>query len=311
MKRKIFALFILAIFLVSTISVFAKEDTERVANSREVVKELKASREDIREVKMNLSEDRQNIRTKITDIKRDCDDDQTNCTKVKENFMKTDAKNYLLNVIEKYENALIHRKEVMQKVLANKTNSTNTAIFEKRIAEIDARLVILAEIKVQAESATTKEETKTIAKQLREQFKNIKNSLDNSKVEILSHRFAFSIEQSESLEKRLDRVLEKLKADGYDVSKIETNVTIFKEHIAKAKALTEEAKTILNAAESSDTESVRNSHELLAEAHKELKLAHQELKSIVAQLKITVKDTEVDNLIENTPETNTTVTTEV
>lgn len=319
--KRLMALFVLGLFLISIVPVFA-HDAERnrelrvrglsefgmnaseiehnnaLARERhELLKEkfLEAKVKFMESKEVFLSE-RANIKSKIDEIKSLCESNPNSerCSQMKENFIRGDAKTYLLHALDTIENVLEKRKAKIEEIAdANMTASVKAGL-DLRLTEIDNELEVIAQIRSKVEAATTKEEIKDAARELRREWKNIKVHLELSAGHVLSNRFAFVIHRAESLEKKLDNTLLKLQSKGYDVSVVDADVQDFKAHIERAKELATEAKAKFNEAkaEENNTE-LRDGHNLLVEAHDELKLAHEGLKEILSKLKATA-GSEVD-----------------
>lgn len=312
--KKLMALLVIALFLVSIVPVFAheneradREDRNRglsafgqAASEIETDSELTVEarheklREKFDEAKANflasketfLSE-KASLKAKIAEVKAVCREnpDSEDCNELKERVAKGEGKNYLLHSIDVIENVLEKRKAKIEGLLASGEISTQAeARLEARLSEINAQLEDLAELRTEVDSATTKAEIKAAARELRVSWRGIKVDLEASGAEVVSHRFSFAINRAESLERKLDRTLERLEAQGHDVSTVEADVNSFKAHIDVAQSLTEEARAKF--ADSSPSEAdVRAAHELLVQAHAELKLAHIDLKKIISGLK--------------------------
>ncbi len=324
--KKILAIFIVVLFLVSLVPVFAEdsnnsdEGTGDVSTknelSREQVKEtnkinrellkqkaeqlkeriqeakdkFKEAKDKLVEARRSFAESREDLRNKTKEVTDFCKKNKgTECEQKKEDFVKTSAKTYLLNTINKIENALDQRVAKINELLA-KPNVTNTEVLQTRLTEISQDKAKLAEFKAQLENATTKDQVKTVAAALKDEWKSIKDGLELSRGDILSHRFEFAVERSEELQKNLDKALEKMKAKGLDVANVQAKVDSFNAHIANAKDLVEQARAKFADSSLDRATAAKTGHELLVEAQKELNAAHGDLKSIVSLVKAQKED---------------------
>lgn len=297
--KKTIALFILALFLISLVPVFALEDNRTLRQDKEIIKQnreavkeraqqLKEQFENAREQLKNLREDykkgKENVLEKLKGVKDACKQDQnaTACKSLKESFFVDNFKPHLLKALDVMKEAIQKREARINEVLAN-PNVQNKDSLNAQLTALDAELVNLADLQTKIEAAQTKEEVKAETKSVKDEWKQVKIILEGSRGVVLTHMFDFAISRSESLEKRLDTVLAKMQADGKDVSAVQANVDSFKAHIAKAKDLVEQARTEFNSG--AKEEIVKQAHQLLVQAQEEMKAAHEDLKDIVKEVK--------------------------
>jgi len=184
--------------------------------------------------------------------------------------------------VQKKEGQKKRKAKLEEEIASAEAQSQDATDLEANIEAVNAQLKVISDLKAKLDAATTKEEVKALTKEIKTTWKGIKSDLEGSRGTIMTHKFAFAVSRSKSLEAKLDRVLEKLKSEGKDVSSVQPKVDSFKAHIARAKELIEQARTKF--ADKSET-SVKQGHELLVQAHQELKLAHSDLKEIVASFR--------------------------
>ena len=149
-------------------------------------------------------------------------------------------------------------------------------------------------IKAEIEAATTKEQMKAIAKNLREK----RGSLEHL-VRVHGGRAVLSsvegiINRASVLEKKLENILAKAEENGITVD-VEAEMTSFSGSIAKAKDKTNQAKAKIEEAqklresESGNKEGVKaltdEAKQLLKEARDAIKEGHSTLKTIVKKIK--------------------------
>ena len=312
--KKIMALVVLTLFLVSLVPVFAgksgddnkrtsgpdvrgvsefgrdassiqkmKEDTK---NRHELLRERFVQAKDkFVESRKDFLSSKMTLRGKHNELKLKCKDNESteDCMKMKKDFLEKEAKSYLVRSLNVVEDVLNKRKAKLEEEIASaEAQSQDATDLEANIEEVNAQLKVISDLKAKLDAATTKEEVKALTKEIKTTWKGIKSDLEGSRGTIMTHKFAFAVSRSKSLEAKLDRVLEKLKSEGKDVSSVQPKVDSFKAHIARAKELIEQARTKF--ADKSET-SVKQGHELLVQAHQELKLAHSDLKEIVASFR--------------------------
>ncbi len=335
--KKLIALLVIALFLVSIVPVFAHEEDESVDEDRsershdlredsdidedrsgrrgslsnvrglsefgrsasDIEVEANASlrhtvlrerfaeaKERFKEAKEAFLSERASVKAKIADAKRACKDneDSEECVNLREEAA-LEAKSYMSHAIDTIESVLEKRKSKIEELMARADASADVkARLQARLDKINLKLEHLSELRAEVEAATTKEEIKDAAKSLRREWKGIKKESDASSGDILSHRFSFAVKRAESLERKLERTLDRLESKGHDVSSVSAQVISFHSHIDKAAELAKEARVKFGQGKTEDD--IKKGHSLLVEAHTELKLAHQDLKNIIRSLKI-------------------------
>ena len=198
------------------------------------------------------------------------------------------AKNYLLHTAD----ALIkHLEKIKAKVQESENIQDDREA--KIVAEIDAQIAEINQIKADIEAATTKEQIKEAAKKLHDKWKRLKHIIRVHAERVVLARVEGIVNRGIVLEKRLDNVLEKAKEKGIEVD-VSAEVAAFSEKIALAKDKYKQAQdklyTALDLKASNSTEeqiktAADEAKALLKEARDAIKEAHDILKTIVKKIK--------------------------
>ena len=165
----------------------------------------------------------------------------------------------------------IEAQLVRLKAVAEQNNRTEVA------AKIQTHIDNVAEIKAKIESATTIEELKSIAAELRVEWKLAQQVVAKNHGLIFVQKIKNFIARIENLADKVDARVDKLEEDGYNVSsaRAELNVTTSLIAQAKQKALDAEAEFKLVAGTPGQDSHFKKGHELLKEANDLLKEAHK------------------------------------
>ncbi|MBI4155451.1 hypothetical protein HY498_05200 [Candidatus Woesearchaeota archaeon] len=259
----------------------AKEIRKEVRETKEKVKAIK---EDVKEVRKSVREDvealkakRADIKSNVKDFKSQCKDVETEECKTKFSAVKTDVKDHFLNVLGTTEKYLNQLKERL---------SSSEIDVSEAIAKVDEKLAALTSLKGKVNGisdSTTKEELRSIQKEIGDFVKDTKKGMAKAVKARATHaKLGVVIKRAESLEARLDRMLENAKENGKDTSKLEPLVSEFKTHVDNAKATYDEIKAKFSTVDNL-SELIKKANDSLKAAHETLTKIHQELKSIKAE----------------------------
>ncbi|HIH26119.1 hypothetical protein J4476_02745 [Candidatus Woesearchaeota archaeon] len=287
--KKIMSIFVLCIFLVSVFSVYAEENTTTNSEKRidkEQNKEVrKEAKENVKDARKDLKESRKGYKELKEEAKK-CSKttlktkETPECSEKVREF-KAEAKPFLK----------ISSEEIL-KVLENEKKRVEASDLENKeehIAALDELITKLKTIqdkisRMPEDSART--ELKDIALLLRKNLQETRNSVKEVNGAFLGKRVGEIIKKAESMEKKMQKILDRLKTDGKDISsvqpdvdKFKANVASAKENHAKASVKIEEARTTKN--KELKTEALK----LLSDAHKNLKDANENLKDVVAKIR--------------------------
>lgn len=213
------------------------------------------------------------------------------------------AKNYLLRVAEALTN---HLEKLKAKVQENKNIADDEEA--KIVAEIDAKIAEVAEIKAEVEAAATKEHVKEASKKLREMWSKLKHIIDLHAKRVVAARVEGIVHRGLVLEKKLDHVLEKAKEKGIEVD-VSAEISMFSEKIAlskdkhtQAQAKLSEALDLRSKGEAADSDKIKSlmneANQLLKESRDALKEAHDVLKTILKKIKDAVPEADLSADVE-------------
>ena len=188
---------------------------------------------------------------------------------------------HILDAIEKHLN----------KVLAN--IQENEYLTEAQVSEltsaINERLEKVSGLRSGLESATTRDEIKALAKDVRELLKDVKDHTKVASGKAFSHRMGGVIVQSEHLQAKLEKVLERMTENGLDTSSAESLISEFGSLIDSAKVRFEAAIAKFKEAESltgdDRAEVIKQAQSSMREAQADLKEARAKLKEITRSVK--------------------------
>ena len=268
-------------------------------------------RQKFQEVKEQFNSDREaflsaktNLKVKVAEVKAACKEDRNGreCLEKRSDVMKKDAKNYMLKALDTMEKVLEKRKAKIEELMARADASAEVkAKLQIRLDNIDARLETIAQLRADVDNDSTSQDVKASARRIRSEWRDIKADLEVSAGDILSHRFSFAVKRAESLERKLERSLDRLEAKGVDISVVQSEIISFHAHIDKAQDFAVQARAKFNAESRTDAD-VKAGHALLVQAQGELKLAHESLKSIVRSLKASVEGEAELNVVSESEE---------
>src|SRR3989338_1400198 len=194
------------------------------------------------------------------------------------------ANNYLGHVLDAIEK---HLNKVLAKV------EENEYLTEAQVSEltsaINERLEKVSGLRSGLESATTRDEIKALAKDVRELLKDVKDHTKVASGKAFSHRMGGVIVQSEHLQAKLEKVLERMTENGLDTSSAEALISEFGSLIDSAKVHFEAAIAKFKEAESltgdDRAEVIKQAQSNMREAQADLKEARAKLKEITRSVK--------------------------
>ena len=248
--------------------------------SDEELNDLRERFEHAQEKFKEARDDLKDIREEIKDARK-AGNEQETLNHSKEFLLK--ASDVLINHLEKI------KAKVQEN--ANIGNETEARI----VAEIDAQIAEINRIKADIHAATTKEEIKAAAKELREKWNKIKNLIRLHTERIVAARVEGIVNFGLVIEKRLDKILDKLDNSSIEVN-VTTEVNAFSEKIATSRDKYKQAQSKFNEildlrtnGEPADSDKIKKlldeANDLLKQAREALREAHEILKTIVKKIK--------------------------
>jgi len=220
-----------------------------------------------------------------------------------ENDLIGHSKAYLV----KFSDALTsHLEKLKAKVQEN--NNIDEETEAKIVAEIDAQIAGIAEIKAEAQAATTKEQVKAAAEKLRKKWNELKNFIDLNAKRVVAARVEGIVNHGLVLEKRLDNVLAKAKEKGIEIN-VTAEISTFSQHIADSRENYLAAQAKISAAfdlrakgEPADSDNIKSllkeADQLLDESRDSLRSAHETLKEILKNVKAAMPDADLSSDVE-------------
>ena len=279
----------------------AKEDIEKLRGKLKSIKIMKVKRAEELDKRKISDAELAGFRTKFEKAK-----ENFNLAKGELENSKKDLNEAIKNKDENktIESAKIYLSKIsdaltshLEKIKAKVQESKN--IPEERakaiVADIDAEIAKIKDIKTEIEAATTKEQIKAAAKKLREEWNKVKNLTKLHADRVISARVEGLVNQGLVLEKRLDNILAKIKEKGISVD-VDADVKTFSDKIAASKDAYTQAQAKLSEAldlrakgEPADSDKIKQltkeAEDLLKQARDSLKEAHNLLKTIVQKIK--------------------------
>ncbi|MDP7116297.1 MAG: hypothetical protein QF915_04520 [Candidatus Woesearchaeota archaeon] len=228
---------------------------------------------------------------------RDCDED---CEVIGERVLE-EAREFVIN---RGDSVVAYINKVITKIDGDEDVDPERA---SRIIQDLKSVVDRVETAIDnAKQATTKKELKKAADEIAFLWKKVKPVARKGTGEILFGHLRKLIVQSQNLEKKLDRVLEKIEEDGIEIDGLDAKVDQFSDYILAAEELQEQVESLLSEAKDmrTDEEPDREAiNEILAkvkvltkDAEEQLKKAHRILVSIVKEIKATQPSISLDTV---------------
>ncbi len=260
---------------------------------------VKEAREDIREVRQNYVQAReryQETRETFAEHRKAflasreqwkaCKDKQSDECKTAHQDMQKNAKPFLLQSADMVLQALQRvkaRLEANEKIDAEKK--------AELLAKIEARIQAVMDARTKVEAMpdnATPAELKESMRVIRNAWKESRGVLKHGVGEVMVARLGNIIHRSQQLEKKLERISEKLQAKGKDASMLNAILVDFTANLASAEESYNKAVEMFKAVKTSrDAEaSVREAHELIVKARTSLNEARQLLKEAVAEIRV-------------------------
>ncbi len=212
-------------------------------------------------------------------IRQSCEDPESEeCAAAKEE-LRAAAKEHFTN---QADIIIRHLEQIKSRAESSEVISEERA--EKIISWADEKIAAFEAIKAEIEAAEDKAAILEAAKNLRDEWKDIKQDARSYVGRIVNSRIGGIIVKSKMLEVKLDRTLERMEANGKDTSEIQPLVDEFHAKIEAASVAYEEAMGHFDeAAETTGAE--RSTHINAAQASmKDAKKALQEATKILRDI---------------------------
>jgi hypothetical protein len=273
MRKTLFALFVVITLLASVMPVSLAEENDTEPRLRERLQLARqryiAAKESYLEAKEAYLEKRLEF-TRARQRVLECQgDNSTECIQVREQ-VEEQSREYLARMADLVLGSL-------EKIKARVEASEDLTEEEKEelIADLDERASAVEEAKTTVEESEDRAEILEAARLIRNEWIKTRPLLRRAAGVVISARMGGIIIQSERLEIKLNRILDRLENEGKDVAEAQDLVDDFGKKIDDAKESHQEAIEKFRAAKNETGEA---SHDLLVEGHKALKEAHTSLK---------------------------------
>ncbi|RME79213.1 MAG: hypothetical protein D6769_03075 [Methanobacteriota archaeon] len=173
------------------------------------------------------------------------------------------------------------------KSFVSKQPSLNETEKANIIAKLDEQIALLKDKQAAIQNATTREELVSNAKEIKDEWGNIKGSAKTALGKVANAKISNLINRAEKAADKVDSIIAKFKDKGYDTTEAEAKLEEFRAKIDKAKQLHEEAKSKYDEADTAkDVDKVvREANSVVKEAAKELKDAYKSLKEAIKDLR--------------------------
>ncbi len=307
--KKIFAMLAIVLLIFSALPAFAEEDgsalgiktQERLKIAEGENTNLGIKTEVEADEKLRIaSETKVRIDTRKTELRRCQLSDTEECKKVREDA-REDAKVYL----EKLAEAIKARLEKLKEKVENSERLTDEEKEEIKI-EIEAQISEVESLKTQIETADTREEILSLAKQLKDILQDIKHKIKFHEELLLHKRVGEIIKQAENLEIKLNKVIARLKEQGLNTATVQDSIDEFNLKIELAKTKYNEGVSLFEEAKEKRDSDKQAAQDLVKQAHEKFREAHQALKeaaSILRKIVVEFKQLKADALVNVTAET--------
>ncbi len=224
--------------------------------------EFKALKEKLKEERKNAQELRKNLRA--------CADLSTDACEAAKGKFDVHIENVVNLVLTKLEEL----KRLVQSVDLDKGKMPDVvARADELIAKIKSKLDA-------AKNAGTKEAYRAALKELKNVLREAQDFVHTVMPQTFNNRLGGILEKAKQLGAKLDRLLERAKSDGRDVSGVEPLITSFKSTVDEALKKFADAKSSFAAGNhEAARKAMQEAHQLLKKAHELLRQIHQTLKN--------------------------------
>lgn len=312
MKRILFALFVLSVFLTSMLPVSAVNESEGVVENTVEVNKTEAAEGSGEDTEAPMIRYRERLQERSEDFKERLEDARERYQIAKENYInarekyfaqkekfiqtrdrlrvckekadceelkekaKDDAKSSLSRMTDMILESL---EKIKAKVEANEDLSEEEQ--EEMLAELDERTTAVTDAKQTVEESENRTEVLEATRLIKAEWTKTKPVLRKVVDRIVNARIGGIIVQTERLDAKLERVINGLEDKGYDVSEAKEIKVEFSEKVEEAKSNHESAK------ESFKEDSPTEGNRYMKEAHQNLKDARVLLRDLVKSIKET------------------------
>lgn len=275
--RKLSAMLVLALFVISVVpAVFAHEGDDGSDESTET------------------TEGKESLRDKMLEEREKMRDTKTRVLEAHEKVMKARAsfldarikiRSGQATTVDKQDFLLAAADKVIELLndLKVKVEASDDEDKAETLAEIDASIEAMTSAKATVEGidteTATREEIRAAAGELRDAWNDAQKVLRKGAGHVVNKRVGNVIQRMDHMDDKLDKILERLAAKGYDVSAAAALTAEFDAKIESAEAHHEKSKELFEAG------SIQEANVEMRAAMADLKDAHNLLKDIVKSLR--------------------------
>lgn len=328
--KKISGLAVLALFLFSLVPVALAEETTEPSTAGEQVKaKVKEPKPLLKKVNQELVEAKnrfQEAKEKYLQVKekymgakekadalrkeiKECKKDNETCDLKKKEYRK-EAKQQLVHLADVILKNLDKLKEKISAAekMEEAERSELLAKVDEQIAEVEKAKAVLGN----TSGEVTEEELKEAVKTVKEAWQKTKKAIKVNAGRLINSQLGHLITQIEKLEAKFEKIRDRLKEKGSDVTSLDLYLGKLNEKLAAAKENWEKAKEKFKEAHSAtDAEGlVQEAHQYQQKARELVKDARKEIRELVKAIKelgkTKVNETSEAAQPENTPEENET-----
>lgn len=225
----------------------------------------------------------------------------------KENNQSEDCKKAKVELLaaakEHFISQADHIIKTLEKIKSRVLGSEDLSDEEetKLIAEIDAEVAKINDIKSRINSAQNKEELLKAAKELKEEWNKIRHQVKRFAAMVVGSRMSGIIVTSKHLEVKLDKVLVRMTENGKDISEVQPLVDEFHKEIELARTEFKDAQELWAKVKAGEDKNltVQQAQDKLKEVREHLKKAREILWKIIQKMdKGALKEVEAENKLE-------------
>jgi hypothetical protein len=265
---------------------------ERLQFRREIAKEqIQLARQRYQTAKQSYLNARQRYQTAKSNIEkarntinRCRDAESEECTQAA-NQMKLHSKNFLESTADRVLNIL---EQLKAKVEANEDLTEEEA--SEMLSNIDEQIQKIEEAKDTIENLdneSTKEDIREAANTIKEAWRETKVIAKQRAGRIVNAKVGGIIVQIEHVKEKLDRIIERLKNEGYEIEGIEQIYADFEVELEKAGENYEKARELYQsaAAPGEIDEVMKQANDYMRKAKQHIQNAHKMLRNLVINIK--------------------------
>ncbi|MBD3318809.1 hypothetical protein GF342_02780 [Candidatus Woesearchaeota archaeon] len=282
MMKKIMALVVLGVFLLSMMPLVASQPEDRGRNAEdrmeaaknrlEVAKNrLDQVKERVKNIREQAKERHETAKQRLEQVKECGDAETQECQQLRLNA-KDNAREFLLSAADRMLNILAKAQERLEASSA-KNKEEQLADLDERLAEVEAARVLIESL----DDESTREEFQEATQTLREAWSKGKEEARSTVAKVARERYGGALKNLEKLEATLDKFMQRARTAGLNVSDIDR--TDFDEAVVEV----EDAIDVMNGY--IDAGDMKNAAQQLQQVKNRIREAAGEVREIREQLR--------------------------